>query len=264
MNIFQIENNVDMQTVETNLRVTDEGHNPYRFTRCIDRNIVLIGRSRTGKSTLAKVIEDVFYRPDVETLFSTTHGVEFHKVAASSATGDRLYFNIVDTPGFFEVTEGERTVNSPAHIKRFLDQCMKYDVTNVHMFAFVFSLAGGVNERDIETMRYVKLNYPSLKDYMALVVTHCEALSIQNREHMIAQFWQHRDVRASDLQSFFFTKGVFFTGCLRRESFEQRNETAIYSEYKNILAMRTTFIQQCINCNDTYNVHRNNGSCPIL
>ena len=78
----------------------------YRSSRCVERNIVLVGRSRSRKSTLAKVIEDVLFRPDRVSLETETQGVQLHKVATDGNDGTRLYFNIVGTPGFYEVTGG--------------------------------------------------------------------------------------------------------------------------------------------------------------
>ncbi len=258
-----MERGVDMDKVLKNLKVTDETHNKYRFTRCIDRNIVLIGRSRTGKTTLTKVIEDIFYRSGDRELYAENRGVEFLKVATDASDGSRLYFNVVDTPGFFEQTT-ELVNNSNTRILQFLNSCLDHDVTNVHMFAFVFSLNAGINNEDIATMKFVKEKYPTLGEYMALVVTHCEELSKEKRENLVQKFFQHPEIKASNLVEF-FRQGIFYMGCFQRDSFEQGYEYQIYDQYKNILEMRTTFIDKCVACEKAYNVHKAKGTtCKIL
>lgn len=253
-----------MDEVQKNLEATDAKHNKYRFTRCIDRSIVLIGRSRTGKTTMTKVIEDIFYRSGDIELYSESKGVEFLKVAKDASDGTRLYFNVVDTPGFFEQTTMELTSNSNERIKQFLDSCLDHDVTNVHLFAFVFSLTAGINAEDIATMKFVKEKYPTLGGYMALVVTHCEKLDNEKREALIQKFFQHREIKASNLDNF-FRQGIFYMGCLQRDSFEKKHEDDIYDQYKNILEMRTTFIEKCVACEKVFNVHKaKTTTCAIL
>lgn len=262
--IFGMQSDVDMDKVRRNLEATDEKHNKYRFSRCIDRNIVLIGRSRTGKSTLTKVLENTFYRSGDRQLYSETKGVEFLKVATDALDGRRLYFNVVDTPGFYEQSTTALADNANDRIKRFLDSCLQHDVTNVHLFAFVFSLNAGVNNEDIATMKFVKEKYPNLGKYMALVVTHCEKLEEAKRQNLIEKFFQHHDVKASKLMEF-FTQGIFYMGCFENSSFEKKYETEIYDVYKNILEMRTTFIEKCVACEKTYNVHKAaTAGCNIL
>ena len=262
--IFNIQYDADMNTVEKNLEATDLKHNKYRFNRCTDRNIVLIGRSRTGKSTLAKVLEDIFHRVGDRELYSETKGIEFLKVATDVSDGTRLYFNVVDTPGFYEQSDTALVKNSNDRIKRFLDSCLDHDVTNVHLFAFVFSLNAGVNSEDIATMKFVQEKYPTLGPYMALVVTHCEDLDEIKRDNLIEKFFQHHEVKTSKLRDF-FKQGTFYMGCFEKSTFENKYEQRIYDQYKNILDMRTKFIEKCISCEQVYNVHKaRDKGCLIL
>lgn len=224
---------------------------------------MLIGRSRTGKTTLAKVIEDIFYRSGDRELFAQNRGVEFLKVATDAADGSRLYFNVVDTPGFFEQST-ELVSTSNERIGQFLNSCLDHDVTNVHLFAFVFNLDAGINSEDIATMKFVKEKYPNLGEYMALLVTHCEELNQEQREKLVENFFRHPEIKATNLADF-FRQGVLYMGCFQRSSFDNGYEHDIYDQYKNILEMRTSFIEKCVSCETAYNVHKaKNASCNIL
>lgn len=224
---------------------------------------MLIGRSRTGKTTLAKVIEDIFYRSGDRELFAQNRGVEFLKVATDAADGSRLYFNVVDTPGFFEQST-ELVSTSNERIGQFLNSCLDHDVTNVHLFAFVFNLDAGINSEDIATMKFVKEKYPNLGEYMALLVTHCEKLNREQREKLVENFFRHPEIKATNLADF-FRQGVLYMGCFQRSSFDKGYEHDIYDQYKNILEMRTSFIEKCVSCETAYNVHKaKNASCNIL
>jgi hypothetical protein len=153
-------------------------------------------------------------------------------------------------------------VKSNDRIKKVVDSCIEHDVTNVHLFAFVFSINPGINDQDIATMKYVKEKYPALGKHMALVVTHCEELQRGERDDLIIKFFQHHEVKASALAEF-FQQGTFFMGCLRYESYNQKNDKAIYAQYRNILDMRKLFIEKCIEREETYNIYKEKR-CAIL
>ena len=111
-------------------------------------------------------------------------------------------------------------------------------------------------------MKYVKQMYPSLGKHMALIVTHCEELEDAQRDNLVGDFFRHPEVKMSNLAEF-FEQGVFFMGCLRYESFKQKNDKAIYAQYRNILTMRKNFIEKVLEKTDTYNIY-NEKRCTIL
>ncbi|CAF4656443.1 unnamed protein product, partial [Didymodactylos carnosus] len=161
----------------------DEKYNKYKFNKCVARNIVLIGRSRSGKSTIAHVIEDFKYVPPLRKFYSETREIEFHKIASTLIQSNTVFhFNVIDTPGFYETARSSETKLSNEQIQDYINRCIKNDVTQIHVFAFVFSLKDGINIQDIETMIFVKTHYPQIGPYMALIITHCEEASEERRQ----------------------------------------------------------------------------------
>ncbi|CAF3420899.1 unnamed protein product, partial [Rotaria sp. Silwood2] len=227
------------------------------------RNIVLIGRSRTGKSTIASVIENILYKPPQRELYSETKDVTFHKVATDAKSTQRYYFNIIDTPGFFEIPRGDsgnKFTND--RISSFIKSCITNDVTNVHLFAFVFNLAAGIIEKDIETMELIIKDYYYLSNHMALIITFCEDQKSETRKKLANDFFDHSKVKQSRLKEF-FKQGFFFMGCLSYEAWENENEKLLLDQFINVLEMRTIFIEKCISSEIPYNVHHD-SPCSIL
>jgi GTP-binding protein EngB required for normal cell division len=249
----QSEANIDEFLRE--LQEKDRERNPYRFHPSVDRNIVLIGRTRTGKSTLVNVINDIFYVASAHELYSRTQKIEFQTISTDTQDGIWYYFNFIDVPGFFDIglRVDEKLTNKS--IASYLQDCMGKDITNIHMFAFVLNLAGGINERDLETMLFVKTQYPYLSKYMALVITHGEQLADGEKERLVREFLRHPTVIKNQFQAY-FKLGVLFMGCLRHESVSRANDQSMYYEYNNILDMRKTFIDICISCAQPFNFYQ--------
>lgn len=238
-----------------NLRTSDKINNPFPFHKSDDRNIILIGRSRTGKTTIANVISDITYVSKAHELYSQTQTVQF-KTISTDTKGDLWYFfNFIDVPGFFDISNNGKEKLTNDKINSYLRECMAKNITNIHMFAFVFNLAAGINERDIETMLFVKKTYPYLDKYMALVITHCEQLEEDQRKRLITDFFRHPKVVQSKLNEY-FKVGTLFMGCFRHESVTTANDRSMYLEYNNILDMRTKFIETCIKCEKPFNFYQ--------
>lgn len=248
-------NEVNIEQFIDELRIKDKTNNRFQFSKCADRNIVLIGRTRTGKSTISEVIHDVTYTSPVHELYSQTKDIEIKSISTEKREDMWYYFNFIDLPGFFDMAASGRQRMTNRQVSIYFQECITKNITNIHMFAFVFNLAAGINERDIETMIYVKTTYPRLSKHMALVITHCEQTTEEQRERMMAEFWRHPTVVQSKLKEY-FAIGTLFMGCLRHESVSTANAQSMYFEYNNVLDMRTEFITRCIKCAEPYNIYK--------
>lgn len=253
---------VNIDEIWKNIRYTDERYNEYQFIHCEERNIVLMGRSRTGKSTVAKVLEDVFHFSEERSLFAQTKQIDFHKVKTGTANGHHYYFNIIDVPGFFDISADAKQSLSNDQVKQFINKCISQNVCNIHLFAYVFSLHGGIVEQDIAAMIYTRNQFKDLSANMALIITNCEQLTTAQREALCTNFFEHDTVKKNQLKDF-FKQGVFFMGCMRKESREQANSQSIQAEYDNVLEMRDKWITKCIETDTPYNIHHRGKNCLI-
>ena len=227
--------------------------NQYQFSQCSDRNIVLIGRTRTGKSTISSMIRDPFYLPPLPSLFACTRNITFNRITATHR-GNAYFFTIIDSPGLYDSmrNEGERLTNRT--IKKHLDQCITKDITHIHTFAFVFSSGSGINIEDIQSMMFIQRNYPELRNFFILIITHCEEKNEEERRHFMEEFFQHPDVIKHGLREF-FGLGVYFTGSLRPQLQRVPNLMAAKAQATNILEMRRKLLDFLIARRETFNIH---------
>lgn len=185
----------DINEIWKNIRFTDAEYNPYKFIHCSERNIVLMGRTRTGKSTVAKVMGDVFHFSEPHKLFSETKQIEFHKVTTGTNDGRHYYFNIIDIPGFFDISVDEKNNITNNQVKEFIKKCITQSVCNVHVFAYVFSLHAGIIEDDIKAMIYTRTHFKDLSANMALIITNCEHYTEAQRHKLRDDFFQNETVK---------------------------------------------------------------------
>ena len=198
------------------------------------RTLILIGRTRTGKSTISAVLKNSMYVPPLPRLFYGTDAPRKEQVNG---------LTIIDTPGFFNQNERDIAVDlSNDAIETMLDHVIKTNNASVTLFAFVFNLEAGINVDDIKTMILIRDRYPGINDQLMLILTHCEETDEIIREKRIQNFFEHEDVVKEKLSDL-FKHNIFFMGCIRTQTIERNDPHAILDQYKNVLKMRNKFIE---------------------
>jgi len=244
-----------------------EGLDNYKFQEGIPRNLIVMGRSRSGKTTLIKVIENLGYVPPPLSLFNNTRKIEMHPLVTTIAhNGKRYMINLIDTPGFEDRTMYGQKPMSNQQIKNLIDQCISYRITEIHVFAFVFSLQAGINSDDVKSMKFIQRNYPNLGKHFALVLTHCEDYNEVHCRRLIKDFFETDEIKECELQSF-FGLGVYCMGCIDQQSFTNDLRDAINYQIENIKNFREKFIDLIVKQREFYNIHNNEngtGVCCLL
>jgi GTP-binding protein EngB required for normal cell division len=198
------------------------------------RTLILIGRTRTGKSTISAVLKDSMYVPPPLRLFFGTDRPHEEKVHG---------LKIIDMPGFFNQNQHDIAVDlSNNAIETMLDHVMRTVGESLTLIAFVFNLENGVNEDDINTMLFIRNKYPGISNHLMLVLTHCEETDAIGRRNLIHKFFIHKKVAQTKLREL-FKRGVFFMGCIRPASIERGNSQLILDEYTTVLGLRNNLIE---------------------
>ncbi|CAF1378971.1 unnamed protein product [Rotaria sp. Silwood1] len=294
----QIPKRTPYDEIVADMKATDEEANKYKFLTCVPRTVVLIGRTRTGKTTMRNVIENPMHISEPFTLKSHTKEVSIKCIAAYLQHENQVHnINIIDTPGFYDrvtakaaaaknggkqQTQRQNTTNSPdagtdddaplsnEDISAYIDKCIYNDITQIHVFAFVFTLGTqGINAQDLQTMQYFKRKYPQLSKHFALIITHCEELGEANMKQLVKQFFEDKEVRETQLEGY-FNLGVHFMGSIRNESLKEGSRDEVGRQMINVLDMREKFIKFLFAQNQPYNIHeditqkRGSAPCKIL
>ena len=90
------------------------------------RNVLLVGRTRAGKTTFRHVVQDVTHVPSEASLFSNTKDAKRTSISIEDFQEGRpsLHYtlNIVDTPGLFEVTRASDETKERSN--KIIQQCI--------------------------------------------------------------------------------------------------------------------------------------------
>ena len=105
--------------------------NDYELVPADVRNIIFVGRSRSGKTTSIEVLKDKDHNPgDFKILRETKTASVQSFTMSSKQQNQNLHFNVMDTPGLFEYAEkGDHRTNDV--ILGVIKKCIDVEITKV-------------------------------------------------------------------------------------------------------------------------------------
>jgi GTPase Era involved in 16S rRNA processing len=116
-------------------------------------NILIVGRTRTGKSTVKGILIDPTNVPSEMTILSDTREATFESFMIEDLG---LVVNIIDTPGVFEYCDQEDLIRSNEVILRAIEKCINHEITKFHLVCFAFSMTAGIQTDDIKALELFK------------------------------------------------------------------------------------------------------------
>ncbi|MBS0621720.1 MAG: leucine-rich repeat domain-containing protein [Verrucomicrobia bacterium] len=194
-------------------------------------NILLIGRSRVGKTTAVKVLQGFAISDGIQPfLFSDTKQVKVRNVEL----GPNNSFHIVDAPGYFDRTTISDTEKKWLSNKRIFEMQLQAaeeifsspGFTGLDSLFFAFSSQAGLN---IEDNRSLALFIKEAKRYGAkihrknakVLITRTETTKSEQKKALIQELME------SPFYKNLVGRGdVFFVGCVDSHSMSEHQENA--------------------------------------
>ena len=202
------------------------------------RNIVVLGKTGAGKSTVANQIlgTDIF---EVSTsIQSVTRRI---KNGEAKLTVDDVDYNIkiIDTVGLFDtgaITNNEIIRVIKTHFQQQVPE-------GVNLVLFVFK-EGRFTKEEKETFDYIIAKFSKeISDISALVITNCELKSETAREKIIAEF--RENVTTKPIAEF-VKKGIFTVGFPNIEEIDDEDfKPKIQERIKKDKEVLQTFVRSC-------------------
>ena len=170
------------------------------------RNVVVVGKSGSGKSSVANNIAG-------QDLFKIGHTTESETTRQTHVAVDFRYDNviyslkIVDTVGLFDTERGK------AGNQAIMDEIKRYFTEKfpegINLVLFVFK-KGNFSEEEKETFAFIISEFKkSVSAMSALVITHCDGMEDDEREDCIRDF---RTAKVSCDIAGFMQKGIYTVG----------------------------------------------------
>lgn len=209
----------------------------YHITRAEQRNIMLIGRTRTGKSTIKSLLVDPTVVPSDLTLKSDTRDPIFESFHIND---NKMILNIIDTPGLFEHSSTEVDVRDNQAIMRTIEICANRELTKFHAICFCVAITTGINKEDITSLKLLaQFLGDEISRNSCLIITRCESKNKAQHAKMRAELME--DVYFKEIEHF-FKLGVFFSGSLNPDDYEQANDS-LYQQFFTICDYRADLIK---------------------
>lgn len=189
-------------------------------------NILLIGESRTGKSTFLKILENINFTTKLEIYRGTV--IPHTKTILFKIDGRYIFLNIIDTPGFGEISaDGSR---SDHNLRGLIADFVKRDITKVSAILLAVNGSGGLTAGQVKNMtKCIKFLGKHTSRKTSFLVTHFENRTEDDEQKWIHEFTTNPTMR-------FLNKacgnGILFTGAI--------NET----EHKRVATRDSYILQQ--------------------
>jgi GTP-binding protein EngB required for normal cell division len=200
-----------------------------------DRNIILIGKPKNGKSTAINVLQNPFKFVEHENSSSTDEvELKHFTVAVECENQNEIAFNInlLDTPGVYCTTYNDD--ESDSTVDEICKKCIDSDIRRIHAIFFVVP-NGAVNIQDIEALeRFIKL-FAGVEEYIHIVVSKCEKLSQTDKGKLIEDFQNYPQMK--DLLKK-VGQQIYFTGAVENIDFEKGFVDTFKYNLNNVIEMR--------------------------
>jgi len=219
----------------------------YELRKTEVRNVLFVGKSRSGKSTVIRTLRGVENSIDALTLFSETKEVQFRNFALQSKDPhEKDYtFNIIDTPGLFEVKRAGQKARTDEEILNMISDCLKNEITRLHLIILFCSITAGVDNSDVLAMKKLIETF-GVDTNMAICITRSENSSPADRGKILGELEQHAEVGDLIQQ---VKKNVFFMGAVDPE---RASEHTLQKMVDRVVEDRANLLQFIFYCdNDT-------------
>ncbi|CAF1588066.1 unnamed protein product, partial [Didymodactylos carnosus] len=209
----------------------------HKVTKVEHKNIMLIGRTRTGKSTIKNLLVDPQRIPDQPTLWAATKTASFQSFAVDD---NNTVLNIIDTPGLFERGSETMDIQDNETLLNTIKQCADREITKFHIICFVASFEAGINEQDIQSLKLlIKFLNPLISKNSCLIVTRCESKT--ERQLNVLGNELETDRHFKELVPN-FEKGIHFSGSLNFDDWSNANESSLYRQFITVCKYRDNLI----------------------
>ncbi|CAG2171816.1 unnamed protein product, partial [Oppiella nova] len=214
-------------------------------------NMLLVGRSQTGKSTVVKTLLNPQYGT-TKSGFSITKDPQLNTlILTNNDTHENCHLNIIDTPGLKEVRENEDS-RTDSELLKLATKCVKENITSLNVVCFV-SRAGETHLQDTEVFEEVKkclgAKYARIS---MMLLTHCDDYN----DSRLDQFEETIKSHPKSKEYYDYCQlGLYRYGAIdltKLEPYEtDTGSMMVMSKLKRNEVMRDKFLSKLLLCTET-------------
>jgi len=208
-----------------------------KFTKVKTRNILLIGDSRAGKSTLMNTISEGVKIVSQFKIYSETLSTNKNSRIIEHEN-DNLTLHIIDTPGLkerviknedIELEENEHggfqyklikgnekqtTERTDEDLMKSILYFLQDNVNSLNLVCFVYDLNKGISKESCDTLIKFISYLPQIKDICCLIFTKCEKFEEFERKKILLEFMKTNLLYPYTFNDIFKKRYLFFCGAI--------------------------------------------------
>jgi len=214
------------------------------------KNLLLLGKSGAGKTTLFEVLKSPHYiTPLNQSLFAGAKLLpEYTPILVQNPEGKHYSINVIDTPGLFEVRSNEKEKRSNEKIFSHIEECIRENATRLSAIFILIPVTAVLIEEDLELLRLVKQFLgDSFRKNTFLIFSKADMFKIENLQAKISEFLQ-----SSISQPFleYCQGGMFFSGATSGELVSEYGETYEQRTREKVTLLRQYLIDTIMSTED--------------
>lgn len=153
-------------------------------------NVLLIGRTQTGKSTIIQTLKDPTYSVEARAFSDTKDPMAACLCMRNNSDGKHYQLNVIDTPGLKEcMRDGES--RSDSELMSLLNRLLALKISSLNVVCFV-SRAGQTHLHDLEVFsQLMNVLGPKFSEISMMILTHCSEFSESQLNQFEADIRQH-------------------------------------------------------------------------
>jgi hypothetical protein len=177
-------------------------------------NVLILGESRSGKTTFRKVLKNINFVTKMEVWRGTISPIS--KSTLFSIDNDFIAINMLDTPGFAEASVGVN--RSDDGIRNMIIEYVKRDIVRIDLILIAINGSSGINASQVSNITAVlKFLGRQVASRTCMLITHFENRSVEEESRWAEEFKSNPNMS-------FLTKacegGFLFTGALDKNQFD--------------------------------------------
>eukprot|EP00457_Paulinella_chromatophora_P006001 gb/GEZN01006019.1/.p1 GENE.gb/GEZN01006019.1/~~gb/GEZN01006019.1/.p1 ORF type:complete len:374 (+),score=63.69 gb/GEZN01006019.1/:395-1516(+) len=199
-----------------------------------NRNVLMVGRIRSGKTTAVGVLKDTCYQPQEFSIFAGTAAASFQPFSLTiKDKSAKMSLNMIDTPGLFEIKEKQGSERSNAQLLSVISSCMRMEITKIHCVVVFASFELGINVQDMEAIRLFKQMFQGCN--IRLCITRSETKPLSWRKSLVEQLKAVPEVK--DIAD------ILWMGCFDKSLNPASDDESATKMFKKIYQMRKHFLE---------------------
>jgi len=173
-------------------------------------NVLLMGKTKNGKSTLLKTLISPRFRC-AQSFYSQTRNPHIVKLCGTFHNNESLQVTILDTPGLKEHLSEKTIQRADEVLFDLVIKCIFNGITSLNLICLVYR-AGNMTPEDVQVLESIIDHFPeSFKDITALIITHADHLSMAERKNHEDQVKNDQNLKKV---MEFCGKGIFFSSMI--------------------------------------------------